>query len=213
VASAQRAAVEDEHSSITGHAGRPPTGPVQLRVRDMGSGDSQVVLVGVRLDPGPAGRRPIAAVELRYRDLFSTRDESLSRPVVAEAARLTGYDPTFDVEVLRNVTIQSTAEGLREVDRLYKAQRYPDAWRVTQRLEGDLRRVARLASDDQLLQDADTMRRYGDTLAKWVERQTGRAPGAEPAPSRAITPAATSPTSPLDSARVRQPLPTPLDIR
>jgi hypothetical protein len=197
VASAQRAAVEDEHSSITGHAGRPPTGPVQLRVRDMGSGDSQVVLVGLRVEAGPTGRRPIAAVELRYRDLFSTRDESLSRPVVAEAGSAAGYDPTRDVEVLRNVTIQATAEGLREIDRLYRAQRYGEAWRLARRLEGDLRRVGRLAGDDQLDRDAETMRRYGDTLATWVERYTGRPPtAAEPAPTEPPT-------------RGRQTLPTP----
>jgi hypothetical protein len=169
--------------SITGLDGRPPPGPVQVKLRDVGTGDSQVVMVGLRLDAGAAGQRAVASVELRYQDQFARRGESVTKAVVADAGRVAGYDPAWDVEVLRNVTIQAEAEGLREIDRLYKAGRYQDAWRLAQRLEADLRRVGRLASDDQLVQDAATMRRYEDTLARAVERQSGRPSVAEPVPT------------------------------
>jgi hypothetical protein len=196
---------------------RPPRagrgGRVDHRLRGQAGGRAgagaaarhgQVVLVGLRVEPGATGRRAIGSVELRYQDQFSKREESTSKTVVAEAGRVAGYDPAWDVEVLRNVTIQATAEGLREIDRLYMASRYLDAWRLAQRLEGDLNRVARLANDDQLSKDAATMRRYEDTLAKWVERQTGR-------PPQAVAERAPAPTElPL---RGREPLPTPIEPR
>jgi hypothetical protein len=108
------------------------------------------------------------------------------------------YDPLWDVEVLRNVTIQRTAEGLKEIDRLYKSQRYMDAWQLAYRLEQQLRTVARLTNEDQMLKDADLMRTYEDTLAKWVQYQTGRPPEA---PERG---------EPVQPVRGRQPLPTPV---
>jgi hypothetical protein len=89
---------------------------------------------------------------------------------------MNSYDATWDTEVLRNVTIQRTAEGLKEIDGLYKAKRYQEAWQLANGLEKDLREVARLSNDAQLVQDADLMRKYQDTLAKWVQNQTGKAP-------------------------------------
>ena len=153
-----------------------PTGPVQIKMHDMGTGDSQVVLARMRVASGASGRRNLATIELRYRDLFSQRDETMTQTIMADAARMNNYDATFDVEVLRNVTIQKTAEGLKEIDRLYKAQRYQDAWQLANRLEQDLRYVAKLTNEAQMIKDADMMRKYQDTLSKWVEKQTGRAP-------------------------------------
>lgn len=162
--------------SITGYEGRPPAGTFQVRLADMGTGDSQVVLAKLYVGAGASGRRTLATVELRYTDLFSQRSEAINKTIIADAARLTSYDPTWDVEVLRNVTIQRTAEGLKEIDRLYKAQRYQEAWNLAYRLEQDLRRVAQLTNDPQMVKDADLMRKYQDTLANWVRRQTGRPP-------------------------------------
>jgi len=162
--------------AITGYDGRPPTGAFQVRLRDMGTGESQVVLAKLYVNPGSSGRRSLATVGLRYKDLFSQRNETMTQSVAADATRLSSYDPTWDVEVLRNVTIQRTAEGLKEIDRLYKAQRYQDAWNVAYRLEQDLRMVARLTNDTQMVKDADLMRKYQDTLSQWVQRQTGRPP-------------------------------------
>ena len=161
---------------LTGYQGRQPSGTVQVKLQDMGTGDSQVVLAQLYVGPGPSGRRPIATIELRYHDLFSNRDQVISQALDANAGRLSSYDPAWDTEVLRNVTIQRTAEGLKEIDRLYKAQRYQDAWNVAYRLEQDLRMVARLTGEEQMVKDADLMRKYQDTLAKWVQRQTGRLP-------------------------------------
>lgn len=162
--------------ALTGYEGRPPSGTIQVQLRDMGTGDNQVVLARLNLGPGPSGRRAIATVELRYQDLFAQRGGAVTQSVVAEASRLGSYDPVWDVEVLRNVTIQRTAEGLREIDRLYKGQRYLAAWQRAHGLEQDLRSVARLTNDPQMVKDADLMRKYQDTLARWVQNQTGRAP-------------------------------------
>lgn len=162
--------------SLTGYEGKPPAGTVQIRLRDMGTGDSQVVLAGLRLGQGQAGRRPIATVELRYNDLFSKKEGVTSKSIGAEAVRLSNYDPLWDVEVLRNVTIQRSAEGLKEIDRLYKSGQAQAAWELAYGLEQDLRNVSRLAGDNQLSKDADTMRRYQDTLAETIQRQTGRPP-------------------------------------
>jgi hypothetical protein len=164
--------------AITGYEGRPPAGPVQVRLRDMGTGDNQVVLVRLNLASSESGRRPVASVELRYQDLFSKREGSSSQTVVAQAVRTANYDPTWDVEVLRNVTIQRTAEGLKEIDRLYRARSYQAAWDLAYGLEQDLRTVARLSNDSELLKDADTMRKYEDTLGRLVQQETGRSPQA-----------------------------------
>jgi hypothetical protein len=106
-------------------------------------------------------------------------------PVYADASSLTVYDPLWDVEVLRNFTIQRTAEGLKEIDRLYRAERYQAAYDLAYQLEQSLRQVARLTNEDQMYKDADLMRKYQETLAKWVESQTGRGPQVpEPQPTR-----------------------------
>jgi Ca-activated chloride channel homolog len=162
--------------SLTGYDGEPPAGPIQVRLRDMGTGDSQVVLAHVDVAPGSRGPRELAQVELRYSDLFAQREATAQGLAMADAGLTGGYEPLQDVEVLRNVTIQRTAEGMKEIDRLYQAQRYQAAWDLAYRLEGDLRRVARLTNEDQMVKDADLMRRYQDTLARWVERQTGHSP-------------------------------------
>jgi hypothetical protein len=81
-----------------------------------------------------------------------------------------------EVALLRNVTIQRTAEGLKQIANLYTTQRYQEAWGIAYRLEQDLRRVARLTNENQMVQDADMMRKYEDTLSKWVQKQTDRSP-------------------------------------
>lgn len=163
-------------NSLTGYEGRPPAGAVQVKLQDMGTGDTQVVLVNLSLGASGSGRRNVATVELRYRDLFAQRDQVITQSIAADASRTANYDPLWDLEVLRNVTVQRTAEGLKEIDRLYKSQRYLEAWQLAYRLEQDLRTVARLTNDPQMVKDADMMRKYQDTLAQWVKRQTGRAP-------------------------------------
>jgi Ca-activated chloride channel family protein len=164
---------------LTGYEGQPPAGPVEVRLRDMGTGDSQVVLAQLDVAPGRAGRRLLAEVELRYTDLFANRQATATSAAYADAGAAEGYDPLWDVEVLRNVTIQRTAEGLKEIDRLYRSARYREAWDLAHRLEQDLRRVAGLTNEEQMVKDADLMRQYQETLAGWVESQTGSRPAVE----------------------------------
>lgn len=180
--------------SLTGYDNRPPAGAVQVKLSDMGTGDTLVVLARMSLAPSALGRRNVAAVELHYRDLFSQRDETVTQSILTDSSRMGNYDPTRDVEVLRNVTIQKSAEGLKQIDQLYKTQRYQEAWDIAYRLEQDLRAVARLTGEQQMVQDADMFRKYQDTLAKWVQSQTGHPPqlregsapalGSDPAPER-----------------------------
>lgn len=162
--------------SVTGYEGAPPAGPLTVKLQDMGTGDTQVVLVQFSVPPGANGTRPLAGVQLLYDDLFAKRPQELSGAVVADANALSNYEPLWDVEVLRNVTIQRTAEGMRRIAQLYQAQKYEEAWQLAYQLEQQLRAVAGLNHEEQLLKDADTLRRYQETLAKWVERQTGHLP-------------------------------------
>src|SRR5262249_33691772 len=164
---------------LTGYDGRPPAGPIQVRLRDMGTGDSQVVLARLHVAAGPSGTRRLATVQLDYQDSFARRAASVAKPVDTDSDRVANYDPTWDTEVLRNVTIQRTVEGLKQIDTLYHAQRYLDAWRLAKGLEQDLRSVAQLTGDPQMVKDADTMRTYENTLSNLVKRQSGGAPSAD----------------------------------
>ena len=87
------------------------------------------------------------------------------------------YDPLIDVEVLRNVTIQRSAEGLKEISRLADARRYTEAWRLAHDLEGVLRNVAGLTGEEQMVKDADMMKRYQDTLSQWMPAEPLRDEG------------------------------------
>lgn len=162
--------------SITGYDDTPPAGPLTVKLHDMGTGDSQVVLVQLEAPPSMNGMQRLAQVQLQYDDLFTQRPGEAAGAVVADANAMPNYEPLWDVEVLRNVTIQRTAQGLKQIALLYQEQRYEDAWQLAYQLEQQLRAVARLTEDEQLAKDADTLQRYGQTLSKWVEHQTGRAP-------------------------------------
>lgn len=83
--------------------------------------------------------------------------------------------------MLRNVTIQRTAEALKEIDRLYKTQRYQEACGLANRSEQALRRVAALTGEAQMLKDADLMSKYQATLGTRIESQR-----ATPAPEEVV---------------------------
>lgn len=161
---------------ITGYDGTPPAGNLTIKLQDMGTGDTQIVLAHLHLAPGSSGVRTLANVKLQYTDVLEPQSESIERTVTAESMPSANVDPLTNVQVLRNVTIQRTAEGLKEIDRLYHVQQYQVAWALAYQLEQDLRHVAQLTGDAQLNKDADTMHQYQDTLAQWVERQTGARP-------------------------------------
>lgn len=163
--------------ALTGYEGRPPAGPVTVRLKDMGTGDSQVLLAQLDLSPRRAGPQALAEVSLTYRDRIGGAEGHASRTAMVDLVPGGATDPLYDTEVLRNVTIQRSAEGLKEIDRLYQAGLYQDAWDLANGLEQELRRAASLNGEKALVEDADLMRRYQDTLAGWVRQETGRDPG------------------------------------
>lgn len=162
-------------TQVTGFEGSLPSGPVQVSLRDLAIGDSQVLLVHLRLSPDTQGQRPLASIELSYDDIESSGQKILVSDVQVLRAGGATNEPLLDVEVLRNVTIQRSAEGLKEISRLAGAQRYGEAWRLAHDLEVALRDVAGLTGEEQMLKDADMMKRYQDTLAQWLpaEPRTG----------------------------------------
>jgi Ca-activated chloride channel family protein len=151
--------------SITGYEGTPPQSGAEVNLQDMGSGNSQVLMVRLQVDPGLPGSRSLAEVTLRYKDAFAQRALETSATVVAQAAELFGYDPLADVEVQRNATIVRSAEALIAIDGLFNQGRYAEGWQLAYEMEQELRWLAALAGDQQLVQDADLFARYQLTLA------------------------------------------------
>jgi Ca-activated chloride channel family protein len=165
-----------EMVSLTGYDGRPPAGPVQITMQELGTGDGQVLLARLQVSPGRGGERLVATVTLDYFDVFAQRLEQVTQEVKARTGAGMDYDPLWDLEVLRNATIQRTAEGLKEIDRLYQARRCEDAWKLAYDLEQALREVARLTGDEAMVKDADLMQRYQSVLAEQIRYEGGRVP-------------------------------------
>jgi hypothetical protein len=164
---------------LTGLAETPPAEGVNIPLPPLGTGDSLVILAQLQVEAihGPAGASPLARVELRYFDEFAQRPVLVEQIIsVEQVDDLIGYDPTWDLEILRNVTIQRTAEGMREIDRLFQIGQYESAWRLAAALEQQLNQVANLAEDQQLLDDARLMQRYQETLAEALWQTEGRQP-------------------------------------
>ncbi len=170
---------------ITGLEGTPPAAGAQVKLQDMGAGDSQVLLLRLQARSGAAGQRALAQVTLSYNDIFAQRPRSTSGQVTATAAALASYDPVADVELLRNVTIKRSAEALQSISHLVRSSRYQEAWLLARDTEQQLRRVAALTADDQMVQDADLFRRYQVTLGQYAP--------AEPIPSQPTQDTSTQP--------------------
>ena len=164
--------------SVTDLDGIPPAEGVTIPRPPLGSGDSNVILAQLEVEPAYRARtQPLATVQLTY------FDEAAQRPVFSEQTitverveNLTGYDPTWDLEILRNVTLQQTAQGMREIDSLFQAGQYETAWRQAAALESRLAEVARLTNDPQVVEDVTLMRRYQETLAEALWQTEGRTP-------------------------------------
>jgi hypothetical protein len=159
-------AVGVEMTSLTGIEGSPPAGPVQITLQELGTGDAQVVLARLHLDPSRTAQREIARVTLRYDDLFAQQQVEHTQSIHTRTASSGEYDPLWDLELLRNVTIQRVAEGLREIDSLHDDRRYEEAWNLAYSLEQALREVAVLTGDSAILRDAELMQRYQTVLAE-----------------------------------------------
>jgi Ca-activated chloride channel family protein len=168
-----------EMVALTGYDGRPPAGPVQITMQELGTGDGQVLLAQLQVSPVRGRERPVATVTLNYFDVFAQRPDQMMQEVTARTGTGADYDPLWDLEVLRNFTIQRTAEGLKEIDQLYQARRYEDAWKLAYDLEQALREVARLTGDKAIVKDAELMQRYQSVLAEQIRYEGGRVPQPE----------------------------------
>jgi len=151
--------------SVTGYEGVPPDSGAEIQLQDMGSGNSQVLMVRLQVDPDRPGSHPLAEVTLSYLDAFAQRARQSSATVTARAVDGTGYDPLADIEVRRNATIVRSAEALIAIDGLFNQGRYMEAWQLAYEMEQELRSVAALAGDQRLVEDADLFARYQLTLA------------------------------------------------
>lgn len=175
-----------EMTGLTGYDGRPPAGPVQVTMQELGTGDSQVLLAQLQVSPGREREQLLVTVMLDYFDVFAQRPGQVTQEVIARISAGASYDPLWDLEVLRNVTIQRTAEGLKQIDRLYQARHYEDAWNLAYDLEQALREVARLTGDEAMIKDAELMQRYQSVLAEQIRYEGGQLP--QPAPEGTLRP-------------------------
>jgi hypothetical protein len=122
-------------------------------------------MVRLEADPAPAGARNLADLTLSYTDASAQRPREEQAPVVVQVSEMFNYDPLDDVEVRRNATIVLSAEALIAIDQLFDQARYLEAWQLANRMEFELRWLAPIVGDPQLVQDADLFARYQVTLA------------------------------------------------
>lgn len=164
-------------TGITGMDGVPPAGGASINLWPMGLEDSKVILARLEVGPGWDGQRRLATVQVSYLDISSQRTVTLEKDISAQmSSRLASYDPTWDLEILRNVTIQNTAEGMKKISQMFDAGQYEAAWRTAVDLDRQLTEVARLTGDKQLSDDAVLMRKYQGTLSDAVWQMEGRRP-------------------------------------
>jgi Ca-activated chloride channel family protein len=187
--------------SVTGYEGVPPAQGAQVALQEMGSGDSQVLMVRLEAAPGWAGPRPLATITLSYTDMFAQRPRQITQSVTVQAADLAYYNPLADVEVRRNATVVLSAEALIAIDGLFNQGRFLEAWELAYQMERELRAMATISGDQQLVEDADLFARYQVTLASALGHDpVAPAPTAFPGqPQRwGVTPVPVLPTVELD---------------
>jgi Ca-activated chloride channel family protein len=149
---------------VTGYEGNPPEAGVNVQMQDMGAGDSQVLLARLEARGGGFGTMQVASVTLVYEDAFAQRIRETGEVVTVSVSQMTNYDPLLDVELRRNALIVKTAQALKHIDALYMRADYLAAWQVAHAIESQLREVARLTGDQQMIEDADLFARYQLTL-------------------------------------------------
>jgi Ca-activated chloride channel family protein len=159
-----RPAAGVELITVTGFDGQPPKEGAQIVLQDMGAGDSQVLIARLWVSPGAAGSRPLAEVTLSYSDVFAQKTREARDWVSTKAAEIESYNPFADIEVRRNATIVLMAEALKAIDELFNAGHYAEAWEIAYEMEHELRTMAALAGDPQMVEDADLFHRYQITL-------------------------------------------------
>ncbi len=151
-------------TSVTGYEGTPAQNGVQVVLYDMGAGQSQVLIARLQVSPCNSGEQALAEVTLQYTAAFAQQSRQVSSRVSAQAMTMDTYNPLSDIEVHRNAAIVRMTEALKEIDALCDAGRYEQAWEIAFEMEYELRTVAALASDPQMVEDADLFSRYQMTL-------------------------------------------------
>ncbi len=156
----------------------PPSG-VTIPLTPLGTDESKLLLAQFQVEWRASNslNRPLAQIKLTYEDEFSQRVVTAEQIVsVDSVVGLRQYDPLWDIELLRNVTIQDSAETLQQIDQLFQSGRYEKAWRASNLMEARIRHIAQITQDSQLYEDAELMRRYQVTLADALWQAEGRYP-------------------------------------
>lgn len=153
--------------SLTGAEGSMPFQGASVELWPMSTGESTVVMAELRVDAGRTGYRDLATVRLEYFDEFAQEMVILEDTITGNMThRAKDYDAQWDLEILRNVTVQRMAEGIKEIDMLSDEGRFDEAWQLAGELEQDLLEAAYLTGDDQMYENVALMQRYQETLAK-----------------------------------------------
>ena len=153
--------------SLTGAEGSMPSQGASVELWPMSTGESTVVMAELRVDAGRTGYRDLATVRLEYLDEFAQEMVILEDTITGNMKhRAKDYDAQWDLEILRNVTVQRMAEGIKEIDMLSDEGRFHEAWQLAGVLEQVLLEAAYLTGDDQMYENVALMQRYQETLAK-----------------------------------------------
>lgn len=155
-------------ASITGFEGQIPAEGAQVMLQDMGAGDSQVIMVRLDGRSNSMGSMTVAEVTLQYTDVFAQKPREIYEAVTLHVSEDGRYNSLADVEVCRNATIVKSAEALKTISDLVDNGRYVEAWQLASDIEAELRRVASLTGDAQMVQDADLFQRYLITLETYL---------------------------------------------
>ena len=190
---------------LVGYQGSPSPRGARVQLMDMGAGDSQALLAKFKMGR-VRNQVTVARITLTYTDVFGQRQRSETR--VASIAPGSAYeDPLVDIEVRRNVSIVRSAQALQRIDKLFSAGRYGEARDLARQMEDELREMAQLTGDRQMVEDADLFRRYQMTLSEALDEMQPDepAPGSTPvAPSQpqrwgpAVTPVPSLPSVTLE---------------
>ena len=152
-------------NKVSGLEGLPPSEGAEIVTIDMGAGESQVIMAELHVASGIVGEKSLAKITLRYEDAFAQRPRQITLPVVATIRQIDQYYPLVDIEVRRNATILASAEALQDIDMLFNQGHYREAWELAFQMERNLRSMASVAGDPQMIEDADLFQRYQLTLA------------------------------------------------
>jgi hypothetical protein len=108
---------------VTGYEGSLPSGPVQVSLRDLAPGDSQVLLV-LRFARMPQASGLVSSNSATMAE--GNKHETWRQHTDAQAEERRTIRLRCKVPEL---AIQRSAEGLKEISRLANERRYEQAWR------------------------------------------------------------------------------------